>query len=340
MKTVSATLLNAIFHNALKLGIEKNTLLEKAGIDESHFSNPDSHVPCIFSAKLLQAASELYHEPDLNVSIFLGQHFQPFHLNLFGYLILNSPTMREAYKRAIDYQVLVGDGLHISFVEGDGVARIRIMIIEPEMLPYKRCLMDWHLAMHVALHRQLLGVDSCPEMIYMEHKAPENLQAHQDFFRCKLTFDADKYEIVVAEKLLDRKLKFANPQLYLMFQKMADELLLVMTGERLFSRKVSQYLLELIPVKKTSIEDVATRMAIGVRTLQRKLNEENVSFHELLNDVRKELALHHLAGQQLSISEISYLLGFAEPSVFHRSFKKWTGQTPKDYQQTRVGSST
>jgi len=70
---------------------------------------------------------------------------------------------------------------------------------------------------------------------------------------------------------------------------------------------------------------------MGVRTLQLHLRDENTTYQHLLDDVRKTLAKQHLREPYLSTTDIAYLLGFAEPSVFFRSFKKWTGQTPGAY---------
>ena len=78
---------------------------------------------------------------------------------------------------------------------------------------------------------------------------------------------------------------------------------------------------------------MADQLNTGVRTLQRQLREEKTSYQELLNAVKKEMAIKHLKSGQMSISEIAYILGFSEPSVFHRSFKKWTGYTPKSFRR-------
>ena len=88
-------------------------------------------------------------------------------------------------------------------------------------------------------------------------------------------------------------------------------------------------LFELIPQNAATLENVASKLAIGGRTLQRLLKAESTSFNSILRNVRSELAKQQLQDTDLPISEIAYMLGFAEPSIFHRSFKKWTGKTPR-----------
>jgi len=78
-------------------------------------------------------------------------------------------------------------------------------------------------------------------------------------------------------------------------------------------------------------DDIARRMRMSARTLRRLLNEEGCSFREILADVQRELAFHHLCDPAVPIGEVSYQTGFADPNAFHRAFKRWTGRTPGEF---------
>lgn len=86
--------------------------------------------------------------------------------------------------------------------------------------------------------------------------------------------------------------------------------------------------------KEPSLSNIAKKLGIGVRSIQLKLKEEGVTFQQLLEEIRKNLATKHLKEDKLSTIDIAYLLGYSEPSVFFRSFKKWTGQTPTFYRKS------
>jgi AraC-like DNA-binding protein len=73
------------------------------------------------------------------------------------------------------------------------------------------------------------------------------------------------------------------------------------------------------------------RLAIGARTLRRQLDEQGITFKSLVDQTRAELAPEYLQHSPRSIGEIAYLLGFSEPSAFHRAFKRWTGVSPLQY---------
>ncbi len=76
------------------------------------------------------------------------------------------------------------------------------------------------------------------------------------------------------------------------------------------------------------------------RQLQRRLRDAGTSFQALLEGTRHDLALRYLDEPHMTLSEVGFLLGFAEPSTFHRAFKRWTGTTPVDYRQGGHRTST
>jgi AraC-like DNA-binding protein len=73
---------------------------------------------------------------------------------------------------------------------------------------------------------------------------------------------------------------------------------------------------------------------MAARTLQRRLAVEGVSFKELVDLARRDVSERLLADRSLSVAEVGYLLGFSEPSAFHRAFKRWRGVTPLEYRRS------
>ncbi len=95
------------------------------------------------------------------------------------------------------------------------------------------------------------------------------------------------------------------------------------------TERVRALLLESLPSGQTSMEQIASRLGVSKRTLQRRLREESISYQELVAEVREALALHYLTRTELSNAEISFLLGFEDPNSFFRAFREWTGATPE-----------
>jgi AraC-like DNA-binding protein len=95
--------------------------------------------------------------------------------------------------------------------------------------------------------------------------------------------------------------------------------------------EVRRVLARRIACGETDIAVVARELAISPRTLQRRLATHGVSYQTLLEDTRKEAAGRHVAGSNLAICEITFLLGYSEPAPFHRAFKRWYGMTPQTF---------
>jgi AraC-like DNA-binding protein len=124
----------------------------------------------------------------------------------------------------------------------------------------------------------------------------------------------------------------ANPALLEHFEQYAQDFLFKMECNDAATRAVTKIILSRLDDPSLSIEKVAREMAVSVRTLQKRLEAEGVVFSDLLRDIRQRLAKKYLR-ENYSVEQITYLLGFSEPSVFRKSFKKWLGVTPGEYRQ-------
>lgn len=96
---------------------------------------------------------------------------------------------------------------------------------------------------------------------------------------------------------------------------------------------VQQCLVELLPLGRTQIGDVATELGVGVRTLQRRLAADDESFQSILRGTRQRLAKQYLLEGDLSVDQISSLLGFESANSLYRAFQKWTGTTPEAFRE-------
>ena len=104
------------------------------------------------------------------------------------------------------------------------------------------------------------------------------------------------------------------------------------------SARVRSALTELLPGGACAIEDVAEKLGLSKRTLQRKLGEENTTFQKQLNSTREMLAIHYIRNTEMSTNDIAFLLGYQEINSFLRAFAIWTGQSVSEYRKNIRGS--
>ena len=97
--------------------------------------------------------------------------------------------------------------------------------------------------------------------------------------------------------------------------------------------RVQDEVLRAMPEGEISAERIARRLGLHARTLQRRLAAEGTTYAAVVERARRTLAERHLAESRLSVGEVAFLLGYSEPSVFHRAFRRWTGQTPAAFRR-------
>jgi AraC-like DNA-binding protein len=162
---------------------------------------------------------------------------------------------------------------------------------------------------------------------------PKLREALLETFRAPVEYGTDHPELVFDEKLWSRPTRLARPPLLKVLEEHAAVLLArVPQGEGL-EHDLRRELLRQLAGGSPTAPAVARGLGLSVRTLQRKLKEHGVSFQDVLDELRGEVALRYLRDPSLSIAEVGHLLGYSEPSSFTRAFKRWSGETPKEFRE-------
>src|SRR5262249_51148887 len=153
----------------------------------------------------------------------------------------------------------------------------------------------------------------------------------EGFFRAPLVFEKAHPELILRSSDLRLPMLRADRMLAHFFERHAAELLERISDLPAAVLRVTTVIIEGLHGRVPRLSDGATRLAMGTRTLRRRLDEYGTSFKSLVDEARSELAQQYLEESRHSIGEIAYLLGFSEPSAFYRAFKRWTTQAPAQF---------
>jgi AraC-like DNA-binding protein len=175
-----------------------------------------------------------------------------------------------------------------------------------------------------------------PASVQFCHRTPLDLSLHRRVFGLALSFDQDRNAVCVQAEVLARPLAAADGRSRRMISA-------VLEGRQLPTREAALSRVEgairaMLPFSACTVGEVARTMATSPRSLQRQLAENGTTFQKLRDQVRADLALKYLRQSTLRLAEISEILGFAEPSVFTRSFRRWHGCTPREARR-RIAAS-
>ena len=198
----------------------------------------------------------------------------------------------------------------------------------------------------VRLCQTLTGTSIKPIRVTFAHPRCGASGELDAFFGCEVAFASEHDDVVFARGASQLRLVHADPYLNQVMIRSCDQVL--SHQARLASSirvRVENTLAPLLPHGTARAGEVARALGMSERTLARRLAEEGVTFLAVLDDMRKELALHYLADASLSISRIAWLLGYQEVSGFTHAFRRWTGQAPTQItgrppQSRRPGSIT
>lgn len=161
---------------------------------------------------------------------------------------------------------------------------------------------------------------------------PEHLSAYETYFGCELVL-GNAVEIRFFAADAQQPFVTSNAQMWDFFEQGLNQRLKDVENTASTVERVRAVLIEALPAGYSAIEMVANKLAISKRTLQRKLSAEAQSYQLVLQGVREDLADHYLERSKLSLSEISFLLGFHEANSFIRAYSAWKGMTPGHYRE-------
>ncbi len=165
---------------------------------------------------------------------------------------------------------------------------------------------------------------------------PQNVKLYEDFFNCPVSFNAERTLFKVAQYVFEIPLSSEDPILFQLLKKQADVMMGSMPKKITFLENVNQAIIKSINQQDPRIGLVATYLNMNTRSLQNALKEEGFRFQDLLNEARLTLAKQYLLKKNMSIVEISNLLGYQEQTSFNRVFKSWTGDSPMRWRELNM----
>lgn len=264
-----------------------------------------------------------------------ARYVQPGSYSILGYILMNCTNAGEAMTRTQSYETLVGD-MGITHTEQQNELTRFYWTCQYEHPEVRKHMIDNVLGSWVFFARWLADQpDKSPVEVILEHPCPDAQQQkhYEEIFSCKVTFGAKASCIVVDDSILKMPIRQPDPQLLKTLEGHADILLANVSETQPLDIRCKNILRNLILEGIPRKDAVAAKLDMTARTLQRRLQQCDTSYQQILDDLRKDMALELLQDTTEPVQDIAYKLGFTEARSFHRSFKNWTGKTPSEFRQ-------
>jgi AraC-like DNA-binding protein len=177
--------------------------------------------------------------------------------------------------------------------------------------------------------RAVTGRIVSPTTVAFSHNRNSDLREFERFFGCPVEFGADTNLLALTDDVLRIPLLTAEPKLLRALRPLCD----MAAKERnttagSLRAAVESEAEKLLPHGKAKAQTVAKNLALSVRTLSRRLADEGTTYAEIVDDLRRSLALQYLKEPGMSVSQIAWLLGYEGSTSFNHAFRRWTGQSP------------
>ena len=324
MPTIALDTVKSLANYLTALGLDRQKILNSIQLNETELNQSRQLIDAEYYEQLFKLAE--HHLGRNTIGFEFGQAIEADRWGILGYIAFTSASFREASRKQQKYQSLVGDvGAPVQELLDDGLLL--------KWLPAYRCshnVVEEIITGWMAMALKLSLGRARPKTIYFSHPCQSDIRHYQAYFDCELHFDSEFNGIKINEAMLDVPLAKHDPEINHLLCQHADTLINQLAEQQPLE-VLSRFIHGQLPHGVPELEDAAQNLQMSARTLQRKLNERQLTFTGLIERIRKEQATRYLRDTDVKIVHIAQMLGFSEQSAFQRAFKRWTQQTPKQF---------
>lgn len=326
---VSASSPRVIVHYLLEYGIPESDIQSLIHTELEALESPDFRLDIDKYFDLWAFALSQTGQEDLGLS--LGTRLNDDEVGLLGHIFFSNATIEKALSQYQRYFSVTNEAMTVSIEREEKMVHVRFHCSVDELY----CIQDIErtLAAGVSRTREQLGQKLPIEKISFIHQEPRYKDRYSEVFACPVFFAQEHTEIVIDEKYLSYRLPGRSSYLQKLITRHLETLMRKISRKDKLSDRVRALVSKRLARDSIDAEHIAKKLNMSRNTLYRKLSTEEVSFHELVEDVRKSKAIRYMESGKYSLSEITFLLGFSELSAFSRAFKRWTGSSPAKYKE-------
>lgn len=327
MELVRAASLTRYFEVAAEMRLEVRPVLRKAGLSRSMMNNPEQMLSARSVITLLEDSARASGCETFGLR--MAELRKLSDIGLLSLLIVHQPTLRDAIGIVAEYRNRINSTLTLQLEEQDDVAFLREHIVLNEPITVRQ-VSDVALGVLYRMCRSIMVESWRPQCVCFSYERPSASARplYERLFDCPMQFGSDFHGIVIESKDLDRTLPRADAALADHARELVNAVM--SPSQRSISEEVEQSIRLLMPMGRATIGEVAHSLDSNVRTLQRRLEQEDSSFSDLLDRVRIQQVGQHFANRQLRLTDVAHLLGYSELASFSAWYRARFDTTPSE----------
>lgn len=329
--SVSTTSTRAMLAAAETRGFETRDVLTSLGVRRETVEDPDARLAGTAVLELWDALRTRCDDPTLQLAAPTALPFGAY--RVIDYLVYASPTVGAGVSRFAEFFRLIAEGVSLTIEERGDERHLLIQGSDGGAVPGP--YVDYVFAALVGRIRMRIHPELGIRRLELRHSAPTDPAPYSDCFRAPVVFDAPVDRLCFDVEQWNARIEHADAALAAVLEehaRMLSEHLPDPPGE--FVGAVRHALTASLPGSPRAA-NVARKLHVSERTLQRKLMVAGTTFRDVCDATRRGLAMGYLADRRVSISEVAFLLGFSDQASFTRAFRRWTGTPPGAWRKGR-----
>lgn len=325
MELVRAAALKGYFEVAEELRLDPLPLLRRAGLTRTMAENIEQMLPARSVIKLLEESAEAASCPTFGLR--MAEQRELADLGMVSLLIAHQQTLGDALSVLAEYRNRINSNLALRVETFGDMALLREAFSLDPPMP-SRQVDDLAIAVLDRVCRSVIGSGWQPISVSFGYETPPSVDraVYQRIFSCPLEFNSEFDGILIKNSDLAKPNPRSEPALALHARRLVEAM--VDPGERSIVEEVEEAILMLMPAGRASISAVSDSLGFNVRTLQRRLTEEGVTFGDMLDRIRVREVNRHFAHGRQRLTDVAHLLGYASLGAFSRWYSQKFDETP------------
>jgi AraC-like DNA-binding protein len=327
---VSILMVRALAGVIERSGASRDQFLDEAGIDSRWIEEGTMRLSLADYLRAVEAALKVSGDPAFGLR--MGEQARSAMFDVIGPLTEHAETLRQSIEAMGRYARIMAEAHDPQLHEAGYLAAIRLPSLSGDW-PMVRLTAEFATVSLLSLLELFVGGRARPTEVRFAYPAPPYAAEYERIFSGLARFECEVTEVVFPRAWLDKAQPYRSPELYAVLKEQADRSLGRLERGGALRERVGQILAK-HGTQPATMDGVARELGMSARSLRRRMQSEGVSFSDLVTRNQMHTAKRMLERPGVSIQEIAYAMGFASAAAFHRAFKRWTGLTPKQYQDS------
>jgi len=309
--------------------IDSRAVFAEAGVDRDHVKHAGARVPTASMARLWDRAA--VHARDPSLGLHTAEHLHPTMYHALSFLFFASGSLLQALNQLIRYQRVIVTAARIS-MRRTAEAYEFSWRNHPAISPYA---VDGFGASVVQLCRMLSASPLAPLHVELSRHTPRYPQEYEQFYGCSVAYHAATSVIHFPRGALEETITSGNRELFETNERLVQQYLDRLASSEIINL-VHATILDGLGGGDIGEAAVAGTLNMSLRSFQRTLQRQGTSFREILEAAREQTARDLVTRTELAIGDISYRLGYRNPTNFSAAFRRWTGASPSAYRRAAL----